>query len=66
MKYIYRGFELSSDGNGYGAQLLVWHDKVAYFIPNVPVPSAKPEQKYYFTPVVIPTLLSCDSAGENC
>lgn len=28
MKYIYRGFELSSDGNGYGAQLLVWHDKV--------------------------------------
>jgi len=29
MKYIYRGFELSSDSNGYGAQLLVWHDKVA-------------------------------------
>jgi len=29
MKYIYRGFELSSDGNGYGAQLLVWHDKVS-------------------------------------
>jgi len=28
MKYIYRGFELCSDGNGYGAQLLVWHDKV--------------------------------------
>lgn len=28
MKYIYRGFELSSEGNGYGAQLLVWHDKV--------------------------------------
>lgn len=28
MKYIYRGFELSSDSNGYGAQLLVWHDKV--------------------------------------
>lgn len=28
MKYIYRGFELSSDGNGYGAQLLIWHDKV--------------------------------------
>jgi len=29
MKYIYRGFEMSSDGNGYGAQLLVWHDKVS-------------------------------------
>jgi hypothetical protein len=28
MKYIYRGFEQSSEGNGYGAQLLVWHDKV--------------------------------------
>ena len=28
MKYIYRGFELSSDG--YGAQLLVWHDKVRH------------------------------------
>lgn len=28
MKYIYRGFEQCSDGNGYGAQLLVWHDKV--------------------------------------
>jgi len=28
MKCVYRGFELSSDGNGYGAQLLVWHDKV--------------------------------------
>ena len=29
VKYIYRGFEMSSDGNGYGAQLLVWHDKVS-------------------------------------
>jgi ARP2/3 complex 16 kDa subunit (p16-Arc) len=28
MKYIYRGFEQCSDGNGYGAQLLIWHDKV--------------------------------------
>jgi len=28
MKYIYRGFEQCSDGNGYGGQLLVWHDKV--------------------------------------
>ena len=28
MKYIYRGFEQCSDGNGYGAQLLLWHDKV--------------------------------------
>jgi actin related protein 2/3 complex subunit 5 len=28
MKYIYRGFEMCSEGNGYGAQLLVWHDKV--------------------------------------
>ena len=29
MKYIYRGFELSSDSNSYGAQLLVWHDKAS-------------------------------------
>ena len=28
MKYIYRGFELSDVNGGYGAQLLVWHDKV--------------------------------------
>jgi len=35
MKYIYRGFELSSDGNGYGAQLLVWHDKVKHIIASV-------------------------------
>jgi len=38
MKYIYRGFEMSSDGNGYGAQLLVWHDKVSckLFLPSLP------------------------------
>lgn len=32
MKYIYRGFELSSEGNGYGAQLLIWHDKVYFLV----------------------------------